>query len=123
VVATRPERALFAAAGGRVGLELPVTDAFALRAELDVLAKASGAAALGLYEGAPGARTPLAVKLSGSIKALEDKEKALLQTLQAKTTKSAKQLDANLNQKLDDAKAKAIQKLGDRLVGRGPRLI
>jgi hypothetical protein len=92
-------------------------------AELDGLAKASGAAALGLYEGAPGARTPLAVKLGGTIEALEKKEKALLEKLQASTAKSAKKLDANLNQKLDDAKAKAIQKLGDRLVGRGPRLI
>jgi len=91
--------------------------------ELRQLSTASAAATMSLYVGPTAARKPLAIELAGSLEELTAKGNAALQRLQTTSAESFKKTAATLNQKLDEAKVNAIQKLRDRLIGRGPRLI
>jgi hypothetical protein len=84
---------------------------------------AQAAAALDLYEGATAVRTPLAVKIGGSISDLQKKVDELLAQARANSEKGLRRAEANAKQKLHDELVDAINTLRALLVGRGPRLI
>ena len=88
------------------------------------LAAANAAAALGLYQQAPGTpvRTPLAVSLTGDLTSLEQKLHAAAPQVKASAGAAAAKGKAALDTKGADAQ-ESLRTLRARLLARGPRLI
>jgi hypothetical protein len=87
------------------------------------LEAARAAAALDLYDGKAAHRTPLAVKIAGSISDLQKKAEALVAGVQGEVAKDLRKTEAQARQKITQQKLDTINALRALLIGRGPRLI
>ncbi|HEX2659827.1 MAG TPA: hypothetical protein VHU40_16195 [Polyangia bacterium] len=84
---------------------------------------ANAAAALGLYQGKAGARTPLAVSLTGDLKALETQALAAVNDVGGAADKKVAKEGGAATSAARDAVREAVRSLRERILGRGPRLI
>ncbi len=86
------------------------------------LAAANAAAALGIYRGPSGLRTPLALKLVGDLGQLETKLRAVAPAAKAEIGKQGARGQATVDATGEDVE-EALRSFRARLLNRGPRLI